>query len=65
MNTAIFHALFVLFCAYPKFEMDDILPWSEKLTSKTKIRFGRIKERQTRIKCGFVSVFVLLKVMNS
>ena len=37
MTTAIFHALFGLFYANPKFEMDDILPWGEKLTSKLKL----------------------------
>ena len=39
MTTAIFNALFGLFYANPKFEMDDNLEWSEKLTSKTKIEF--------------------------
>ena len=32
---------------------------------RTKIEFKIIKQRQTRIKCGFVSVFVLLEVTNS
>ena len=30
-----------------------------------KIEFEIIKQRQTRMKCGFVSVFVLLEVTNS
>ena len=32
---------------------------------RTEIEFEIIKQRQTRIKCGFVSVFVLLEVINS
>ena len=32
---------------------------------RTKIEFEIIKQRQTRIKCGFVSIFVLLEVTNS